>query len=416
MSRLARNLVLALAVSGTLTMRAQTSTSLSAADLARLKSVRQILRQVPLIDGHNDLPWEYRKLAHNQLDAIDLAGDTSKMGLVTDLPRLKAGGMGGQFWSVYVPPTLDNPDAVVATLEQIDLVHRLIARYPESLELALTADDIVRVHRKGRIASLIGMEGGHSIGGSLAVLRMMYALGARYMTLTHTSTTAWADSATDRPLHHGLTSFGEEVVREMNRLGMLVDLSHVSDETMTCALNVSKAPVIFSHSATRALCHHARDVPDDILKRVAANGGLVMVTFVPEYVTEIDRHDEEAVTAERERLAKLYPGDESRVKAGVSEWRKTHPDPRHATLLDVADHIDHIRAAVGIDYAGIGSDYEGFRNPPAGLEDVSCYPALLAELLKRGYSKSEVKKVAGENLLRVLRAAETTAARLQGRE
>ncbi len=414
MAQFRRKLALAVAVSATLTMRAQTSTNTPAADVARMKTVRQILRETPLIDGHNDLPWQYRKLAHDQLEGIDLAGDTSKMGLVTDLPRLKAGGLGGQFWSVYVPPTLDNPDAVLATIEQIDLVHRLVARYPESLELALTADDIVRIHRKGKIASLIGMEGGHSIGNSLGVLRMMYALGARYMTLTHTKTIDWADSATDRPLHHGLTPFGEEVVREMNRLGMLVDLAHVSDETMACALNVSKAPVIFSHSSTRALCHHARDVSDEILKRVAAGGGLVMVTFVPEYMTETNRHDEEAVTAERQRLAKLYPGDESRVKAAVAEWRKTHPDPRKASLLDVADHIDHVRAVAGIDCAGIGSDYEGFHNPPAGLEDVSCYPALLAELLKRGYSKEDVKKVAGENLLRVLRAAEKTAAQMQG--
>jgi membrane dipeptidase len=389
------------------------SMTLSAQTPARLQMVREILRESPLIDGHNDLPWEFRKLASNRLDTIDLSRDTTPFGLVTDLPRLKAGGVGGQFWSVYVPGDLTNGAAVTAVLEQIDLVHRMIARYPQSLELALTADDIVRIHREGKIASLIGMEGGHSIGNSLGVLRMMYALGARYMTLTHVKNNEWADSATDAPAHHGLTPFGEDVVREMNRIGMLVDLSHVSDETMRAALKISKAPVIFSHSSARALCHHVRDVPDDILKLVARNGGIVMVTFVPEYLTEPDRADEVAVTAERRRLAELYPHDDARIKAAVEDWRKTHPDPRKATLLDIADHFDHIRAVAGIDHVGIGSDFEGFHNPPAGMEDVSRYPELLAELLKRGYTEEEVKKVAGQNLLRVLRAAEQTSARLQ---
>lgn len=389
------------------------SMTLSAQTPARLQMVREILRESPLIDGHNDLPWEFRKLASNRLDTIDLSRDTTPFGLVTDLPRLKAGGVGGQFWSVYVPGDLTNGAAVTAVLEQIDLVHRMIARYPQSLELALTADDIVRIHREGKIASLIGMEGGHSIGNSLGVLRMMYALGARYMTLTHVKNNEWADSATDTPAHHGLTPFGEDVVREMNRIGMLVDLSHVSDETMRAALKISKAPVIFSHSSARALCHHVRDVPDDILKLVARNGGIVMVTFVPEYLTEPDRADEVAVTAERRRLTELYPHDDARIKAALEDWRKTHPDPRKATLLDIADHFDHIRAVAGIDHVGIGSDFEGFHNPPAGMEDVSRYPELLAELLKRGYTEEEVKKVAGQNLLRVLRAAEQTSARLQ---
>jgi membrane dipeptidase len=394
-------------------MLVQSTTKSFAPDPARLQIIRQILRQSPLIDCHNDLPWEFRRLASNQLDVISLSGDTSPFGLVTDLPRMKAGGMGGQFWSVYVPGEMSNGGAVTAVLEQIDLVHRLIAHYPQNLELALTAIDIVRTHREGKIASLIGLEGGHSIGNSLGALRMMYALGARFMTLTHVKNNEWADSATDQPAHHGLTPFGEDVVREMNRLGMLVDLSHVSDETMVAALRISQAPVLLSHSSARALCHHARNVPDDILKLVSANGGLVMVTFVPEFLTEAERFDEMAVTAERRRLAGLYPGDDARIKAAVAEWRKTHPDPRKATLLDVADHIDHVRAIAGIDHVGIGSDYEGFYNPPAGLEDVSCYPALLAELLKRGYTEEEIKKVAGQNLLSVLRAAEQTAAKLQ---
>jgi membrane dipeptidase len=387
-------------------MRAQPTNHALTPDPARLEIVRRILRESPLIDGHNDLAWEFRRTANNRLDAIDLAGDTGSLGLVTDLRRLKAGGIGGQFWSVYVPPDLANGAAVTAVLEQIDMVRRLIARYPQDLELALTANDIVRIHREGKIASLIGMEGGHSIGNSVGALRMMWALGARYMTLTHIKNTEWADSATDEPVHHGLTAFGEEVVREMNTLGMLADLSHVSDETMAAALRISKAPVIFSHSCARALCHHARNVPDDILKGVAANGGLVMVTFIPEFLTETDRVDEMALTAERRRVAELYPGDVARVKAGIVEWRKTHPAPRAATLVDVADHIDHIRGVAGIEHVGIGSDYEGFDNPPAGLQDVSCYPALLCELLKRGYTEEEIKKVAGQNLLRILRAAE----------
>jgi membrane dipeptidase len=323
--------------------------------------------------------------------------------------------VGGQFWSVYVPAMPVKSDAVVAVLEQIDLVHRMIARYPNDFELALTADDVVRIHRQGKIASLIGMEGGHSIGNSLGVLRMTYALGARYMTLTHMQNNAWADSATDVAVHHGLTAFGEEVVREMNRLGMLVDLSHVSDDTMRAALKISQAPVIFSHSSARALCHHLRNVPDDILRQVALNKGVVMVSFVPEYLTEIDRADEIEEGKEKKRLRALYPKDRVKVKEGIAAWRVLHPDPRHSTLLDAADHIDHIRKVAGIDSVGIGSDFEGFDNPPPGLDDVACYPALLAELLKRGYSEDDVKKVAGLNLLRVLREAEKVSAKLSSR-
>jgi len=378
------------------------------ADSGQQKAVRDLLREAPLVDGHNDLPWQFRKRWTNDLTRFNLTSDGSRFNppLYTDLPRLRLGCVGAQFWSVYVPPELTNADAVKAVLEQIDVVHRLTAQYPADLEIALTADDILRIHRADKIASLIGMEGGHSIGNSLAVLRMTYALGARYMTLTHIKNNDWADSATDAPVHHGLTPFGEQVVREMNRLGMLVDLSHVSDDTMRAALRVSSAPVIFSHSSARALCNHARNVPDDILKLLAANDGIVMVTFVPEYLTDIDRLDSVAGGAEKARLAALYPGDEARATAGFLEWRKSHPDPRKATLADVADHIDHIRKIAGVDHIGIGSDFEGFRNPPRGVDDVSCYPALLAELLKRGYSEDDVKKIAGLNLLRVMRAAE----------
>lgn len=387
-------------------------------DAARLKIIGQILRQVPLIDGHNDLAWQFREQCHDDLNGIDLSRDNSSHvpALVTDIPRLRAGKVGGQFWSVYVPSMPTNSDAVVAVLEQIDFVHRMIARYPNDMELALTADDVVRIHRQGKIASLIGMEGGHSIGNSLGVLRMEYALGARYMTLTHMQNNDWADSATDTAIHNGLTPFGEDVVREMNRLGMLVDLSHVSASTMRAALRTAKAPVIFSHSSTRALCQHVRNVPDDVLEMLKTNGGVAMVTFVPEYLTEIDRADEVEVSAEKRRLKLMFAHNDAKYKEGLAAWRAVHPDPRKSTLLDVADHIDHVRQVAGIDHVGIGSDYEGFSNPPQGLEDVSCYPALLAELLKRGYSKEDIKKVAGLNVLRVLREAEKVSAKLSAHE
>lgn len=381
---------------------------------SNLATVRQLLREVPLIDGHNDVPWEYRKFS-NDFSAVDLRHDTSKLKSpwATDIPRLRAGEVGGQFWSVYVPAKLPGADAVQAVLEQIDVVHWMCARYPDTFELALTAGDIERIHRKGKIASLIGMEGGHSINNSLATLRMTYKLGARYMTLTHTKNTDWADAAGDEPKCHGLTPFGVEVVHEMNRLGMLVDLSHVTDETMRAAIKASKAPVIFSHSSAAALCNHPRNVPDDVLRLVATNGGVVMVCFVPGYLTENDRVDFVAGEAEKERLQKLYPNEADKVDAAMTEWRRSRRRSRTATLSDVADHIDHIRKVAGIDYIGIGSDFDGFNGPPVGLEDVSKYPALLVELLRRGYTKNEVKKVAGLNLLRAMRGAERIAAELQ---
>lgn len=391
--------------------------SLSAAEAPDryLREVRQLLKQVPLIDGHNDVPWQYRERTSNDFSALDLAHDTTglKPAMHTDIPRLRAGGVGGQFWSVYVPAKLSGADAVQATLEQIDVVYRLCARYPETFELALTADDVERIHRQGKIASLIGMEGGHSINNSLATLRMMYRLGARYMTLTHVKNTDWADAAGDAAKHHGLTSFGEDVVREMNRLGMLVDLSHVTDDTMRAALRVSKAPVIFSHSSARALCDHVRNVPDDVLRLTATNGGVVMVCFLPGYVTEVDRKDGELAKTERARLVELHGADREKVRAGMAEWRKTHRDPNAASLSDVADHIDHIRKVIGVDYIGIGSDFDGFSGGVKGLEDVSKYPDLFAELLRRGYSKDDLKKIAGLNVLRVLRGAERVAKELQ---
>ena len=379
-----------------------------------LESVRQILREVPLIDGHNDVPWEYRQHS-NDFSAIDLEKDTSGVPLrmATDIPRLRAGCVGGQFWSVYVPTRLKGADAVQATIEQIDVVHWMCARYPKTFELALTAEDVERIHRNGKIASLIGMEGGHSINNSLGTLRMMYRLGARYMTLTHVKNTDWADAAGDAAKHDGLTPFGEEVVREMNRLGMLVDLSHVTDDTMRDALRVTKAPVIFSHSSARALCDHVRNVPDDVLRMTATNGGVVMACFLPGYLTESGRSRLKAYDVERTRLQKLYPDDQAKVDAGIAEWRKTQPKLREATLNDVVDHIDHIRKVAGIDHVGIGSDFDGFTGPPAGLEDVSKYPDLLAELLRRGYSKDDIMKIAGLNVLRVMRGTERVAKELQ---
>jgi membrane dipeptidase len=269
---------------------------------------------------------------------------------------------------------------------------------------------VVRIHKQGKIASLIGLEGGHCINNSLAVLRMSHALGARYLTLTHVKNNDWADAGTDKPAHYGLTPFGEQVVREMNRLGMMVDLSHVSDDTMRAALKISRAPVICSHSGARALCGHARNVPDDLLKAIAASGGIIMAAFLPAYLTEPERLDDEAANLEMARLTDVHGDDSSRISKAFAEWRKGNHEPRKTTLLDVADHIDHIREVAGIDHVGIGSDFDGFKNPPAGLEDVSCFPALLAELQKRGYSESDLKKVAGENILRVMRAVEKTAA------
>jgi membrane dipeptidase len=336
-----------------------------------------------------------------------------KRPLVTDIPRLRAGGLGGQFWSVYIPPTMSGSIAVEAVLEQIDMVKRMVAHYPETFEMALAAADVERIHHEGKIASLIGMEGGHSINNSLAMLRTMYALGARYMTLTHTKNTDWADSANDEPKHHGLTPFGEDVVREMNRLGMLVDLSHVSPETMRAAIKVSSAPIIFSHSSCRALCDDPRDVPDDVIKLLPANGGVMMVTFFPQFLTDRARLQGLAKKAERTRLETIFPGAPEKVLAGLDVWETAHPLAHPATLNDIADHIDHVRQLVGIDYVGIGSDFEGFDGMPEGMEDVSKYPALLAELMRRGYSREDIRKVAGGNVLRVLRQAEAVATKLQ---
>ncbi|MEO7300454.1 MAG: dipeptidase [Verrucomicrobiota bacterium] len=371
---------------------------------ARVSHIKKLLQDVPLIDGHNDLPWEYRKHG-NDMNVFDLTKDTSGAKLVTDFPRLKEGGVGGQFWSVYIPPTMMGSVAVRAVLEQIDVVHRMVTSYPENLELALTADDVERIYRKGKVASLIGMEGGHSIDNSLAMLRMTYKLGARYMTLTHTKSLEWADAAGDTPRCHGLTTFGESVVREMNRLGMLVDVSHVSDETMAATIKVSKAPVICSHSSARALCDVPRNVPDELLKRIGETGGIVMINFVPGFLSEKGRLYAGEKQKEEDRLEKAYGKVETKIEAELEMWAKLHPAPK-VTLKDVADHIDHVRKVAGINSVGIGADYEGFSHPPEGLKDVSRYPYLLAELSQRGYSDKEIQQIAGLNILRVLRQAE----------
>ena len=380
------------------------------------EQVLKILAEVPLIDGHNDVPWQFRSRVKNKIEDLRFHQDTSRLDkpMHTDIPRLKQGGVGAQFWSVWIPTSLSRYEAVAVTLEQIDLVHRLNARFPETFELALTADDVVRIHGSGKIASLIGMEGGHSIGNSLGVLRMMYDIGARYMTLTHWKNTDWADAATDAPAHGGLTKFGKEVVREMNRMGMLVDLSHVSAKTMADAIKVSKAPVIFSHSGASAINPHPRNVPDSVLKKVKRNRGIVMVDFLESYVSKTVWEHGAKARAEKARLQTMHLGDPTGVENGMKAWHASNPAPK-STLSDVVDHMDHIKKLIGVDYIGIGSDFDGMGPGPTGLEDVSTYPALLKELLKRGYTEKDVKKIAGLNLLRVMREAEKVAKKLQAK-
>jgi len=379
-------------------------------DSVLLDRARALLKQTPLIDGHNDYPWALREKAQRDFSKLDLSKPQPT--IMTDIERLRAGGVGAQFWSVYVPVELAGQSAVTATLEEIDTVHQMTRRYPETFELALTADDIERIFKHGRIASLIGMEGGHSIDNSLAALRMFYRLGARYMTLTHSKNTPWADSATDDPKFGGLAPFGEEVVREMNWLGMLADLSHVSPETMEDAIRVSQAPVIFSHSSARALNDVPRNVPDNVLRLLPKNGGVVMVTFVPGFLNREVAAWTKSQDAERARLTKQIPSDTAAVTRAVDEWTKAHPAPR-ARLSDAVDHIDHIRKIAGIDHIGLGSDFDGITQVPVGLEDVSKYPALVAELLRRGYKDDEVKKILGQNVLRVMREVEKVSKKLQ---
>jgi len=383
-------------------------------DAKFVQHARQLLDQGPLIDGHNDLPWAIREQTGNRLQRIDLSTDLSVAAepTHTDLGRLERGGVGAQFWSVYVPVDLAGADAVQAVIEQIDVVHRLAEHYPEAFELALTAADVERIHHAGKVASLIGIEGGHSIGDSLAVLRQLYSLGARYMTITHWRHNHWADAATSAPVHGGLSEFGREVIREMNRLGMLVDLSHVSEATMNATLDVAVAPVIFSHSSARGVAAHPRNVPDAVLGRLQQNGGVVMVTFVPSFLSEELRQHGALEDAEEARLETLFIGDPQGRDAALAEWQEAHPAPP-ATLAQAADLIEHIRHVAGLVHVGIGSDFDGISAVPQGLEDVSCFPALLGELLRRGWTDDDILQLAGRNLLRVMRRAEEVAGELR---
>jgi membrane dipeptidase len=387
-------------------------TAASAAPAAQQDSAliraKAILREVPLIDGHNDLPWEMRSGAASSFDSLDISKD--QPGIMTDVARLRVGGVGAQFWSTYSPGDIGEGAARVG-MEQGDIVHRMVERYPDAFEMAGTADDIVRIHRAGKVASMLGLEGGHMIENSLGLLRAFYRDGVRYMTLTHNVTTDWADAAVDSLRHGGLSRFGEEVIREMNRLGMLVDLSHVSDSTMWDVLRVTQAPVIYSHSSSRHFVPHLRNVPDDIARAAGENGGVIMVTFVPEFIAmpayEWGLRQESVARQLRTTLR-----DSAAVRDSVRAWTRAHPIPR-PDIGVVADHIEHLRDVAGVDHVGIGSDFDGISSTPVGLEDVSTFPALLAELIRRGWSDGDVKRVAGLNLLRVMGQAERVAARLQ---
>jgi membrane dipeptidase len=376
-----------------------------------LERAMRVLRQTPLIDGHNDLPWRIREdsVARGNVDRYDLRKRTPGH---TDLDRLKKGMVGAQFWSVYTPGEYPDSGYARVQLEQIDIARRVIAKYPDRLALALTPEDIRKDFRQGKIGSLLGLEGGHAIENSLGALRAYYDLGVRYMTLTHNVTLAWADAALDSARHNGLTPFGDSVVREMNRLGMLVDLSHVSPGTMSDALNVTRAPVIFSHSGARALVDVARNVPDSILRRVTANGGIVMVPFVTGFVSPAVQLYEQSTRPLITDLRAKYGTDTAAITRDINQWRATHPEPR-ATLSQVADQIDYVRKIAGVDHVGIGSDFDGITEVVQGLEDVSTFPALFAELARRGWSDADLRKLAGENFLRVFAQAEAVARQLQ---
>ncbi|MGN9756608.1 dipeptidase [Streptomyces sp. SD31] len=378
---------------------------------ASSEAARELLREFPVVDGHNDLPWALRAQVRYDLDARDIAVHQGAH-LHTDIPRLRAGGVGAQFWSVYVRSDYAGDKAVSATLEQIDCVRQLLARYPDDLRPALTAAGMEAVRAEGRIASLMGAEGGHSIANSLATLRALYALGVRYMTLTHNDNIAWADSATDEPGVGGLSAFGREVVREMNREGMLVDLSHVAATTMRDALDATSAPVIFSHSSSRAVCDHPRNIPDDVLERLPGNGGVAMVTFVPKFVLQA-AVDWTAAADENMRAHGFHHLDTTAEAMKVHRaFEESNPRPV-ATVSTVADHLDHMREVAGVDHIGIGGDYDGTAFTPDGLGDVSGYPNLIAELMDRGWSKADLAKLTWQNAVRVLGAAEDVARDLQ---
>jgi len=370
--------------------------------------IDRILKRTPLIDGHNDLPWALREDFGSRTEGLQSGTDRRQPPLMTDIARLRAGRVGGQFWSVYIEGTTLGDEAIRQTIEQIDTARRIIDAYPADLELALTTDDVMRVHRRGRIASLLGIEGGRQIGGSLAALRQFYNLGVRYMTLTHNQTTEWADAATDDPKHGGLAPFGRTVIGEMNRIGMLVDLSHVSADVMRQAIALSRAPVIFSHSSAGGVNGHPRNVPDDVLRLLPAKGGVVMVYWVPSFVSPDVWRWDSLRSAEEARLKTIHRGSSATVAAGVTAWEAANPRPP-VTVTLVADHIEHVARVAGHDHVGIGADLDGIPYTPTGLEGAETYPRLFAELIRRGWSDSNLAKLAGGNVLRALRGAEAVS-------
>ena len=410
-----------LLLTGTIAASFLLATALPAAPTRSPEQVAMAaLAAAPVWDGHNDVPEQLRDRRKNVLGTFDFTDTTNTAdpatgtaAMQTDIKRMRAGKIGAQFWSVYVSANLTDQQAVQATLEQLDVTKRLVARYPNELMLCMDSACVEASMKKGRIASLMGMEGGHSIGGSLAVLRQMYALGARYMTLTHFKNTAWADSSTDAPVHNGLTPLGMDVVREMQRLGMLVDLAHVSEKTMLDALGVAKAPVIVSHSNAFALNPHPRNVPDVVLDAIKANGGIVMVNFYPPYVLEAARQWSAERKAVDARFLALNPGNIKGANAALADWDKANPMPR-GSVKDVADHLDYIARRIGADHVGLGGDMDGIEVTIAGMEDVSTYPALFVELARRGWSQQDLEKLASRNMMRVLKAAEAYAASQRG--
>ncbi|MBK8469853.1 MAG: dipeptidase [Actinomycetales bacterium] len=388
---------------------AESASTGQTAETASAERIRKLLARHPLVDGHNDLPWEAREQAAYDLDVLDLAAPVATT--CTDLPRLRAGGVGGQFWSVFVPGTLPDEQAVAATLEQIAFVREMTTRYAADLTPARSAADVVRAHAQGRVASLMGAEGGQSIGCSLDTLRLLHELGVGYLTLTHNQHVPWADAATEPARLGGLSAFGREVVRECQRLGMLVDLSHVSPGTMRDALDVAHAPVIFSHSSAFAVTPHVRNVPDDVLQRLPGNGGVCMVTFVPEFVNDTVRQwtDAVAVEAAERGVDRLdYAGFTAYLRRRMATTRKPE-----ASIADVVGHIEHVREVAGVEHVGLGGDFDGTDSYPVGLTDVAAYPALLAALAERGWSDAELAAVAGGNVLRVMADAAAAAGRLQ---
>jgi len=374
--------------------------------------IDRILKKTPLIDGHNDLPWELRENHDFRVAGLESGSDKREKPLMTDIARLRQGRVGGQFWSVYITGTITGDEAIRTTIEQIDIARRLIDAYPNDLELASTADDVIRIHKSGRIASMLGIEGGRQIGGSLPALRSYYDLGVRYMTLTHNQTTEWADSATDEPKYDGLRPFGQQVVREMNRVGMLIDLSHVSPATMKDAIAASQAPVIFSHSDAYALNSHPRNVPDDVLRLLPQNGGVVMVNFYPGFLSPAVSEWNRNRSAEEARLKSLFSFSKDQVEAGLKSWEGANPRPEVPVSV-VADHFDHIAKIAGHDHVGIGGDLDGVPFTVTGLESVAGYPLVFAELIRRGWSDDNLAKLAGGNVLRVMRRAEAVAASMK---